>query len=170
MKNILVALAILLTSVNLQAQTKVGTIDAEFILAQMPEAKTVEEEIKTYNIKLQEELQNTIKKYEEMVAAYQTNNATLTEEEKVAKESEIISVENDIKNFRQKATVLMQVRRNELTQPLYMKIDAAMKTIIEKEKYTQIFNTSINGMAYADEKFDITDAVLAKLGIELPKE
>ncbi len=170
MKNILVALAILLTSVSLNAQTKVGTIDAEFILAQMPETKTVEEDIKAYNLKLQEELQNTIKKYEELVAAYQTDNATLTEEEKAAKESEIISVENDIKNFRQKATVLMQVRRNELTQPLYMKIDAAMKTIIEKEKYTQIFNTSINGMAYADEKFDITDAVLAKLGIELPKE
>ncbi len=170
MKNILVALAILLTSVSLNAQTKVGTIDAEFILAQMPETKTVEEDIKAYNLKLQEELQNTIKKYEELVAAYQTDNATLTEEEKAAKESEIISVENDIKNFRQKATVLMQVRRNELTQPLYMKIDAAMKTIIEKEKYTQIFNTSINGMAYADENFDITDAVLAKLGIELPKE
>ncbi len=170
MKNILVALAILLTSVSLNAQTKVGTIDAEFILAQMPETKTVEEDIKAYNLKLQEELQNTIKKYEELVAAYQTDNATLTEEDKAAKESEIISVENDIKNFRQKATVLMQVRRNELTQPLYMKIDAAMKTIIEKEKYTQIFNTSINGMAYADEKFDITDAVLAKLGIELPKE
>lgn len=170
MKNILVALAILLTSVSLNAQTKVGTIDAEFILAQMPETKTVEEDIKAYNLKLQEELQNTIKKYEELVAAYQTDNATLSEEEKGTKESEIISVENDIKNFRQKATVLMQVRRNELTQPLYMKIDAAMKTIIEKEKYTQIFNTSINGMAYADEKFDITDAVLAKLGIELPKE
>ncbi len=170
MKNILVALAILLTSVSLNAQTKVGTIDAEFILAQMPETKTVEEDIKAYNLKLQEELQNTIKKYEELVAAYQTDNATLTEEDKAAKESEIISVENDIKNFRQKATVLMQVRRNELTQPLYMKIDAAMKTIIEKEKYTQIFNTSINGMAYADEKFDITDAVLVKLGIELPKE
>lgn len=170
MKNILVALAILLTSVSLNAQTKVGTIDAEFILAQMPETKTVEEDIKAYNLKLQEELQNTIKKYEELVAAYQTDNATLTEEDKAAKESEIISVENDIKNFRQKATVLMQVRRNELTQPLYMKIDAAMKTIIEKEKYTQIFNTSINGMAYADEKFDITDAVLTKLGIELPKE
>ncbi len=170
MKNVLVALAILISSFSLQAQSKVGTIDAEFILSQMPEISSVEEGIKTYNNKLQEDLQTTIKKYEEMVASYQTNSATFTDEEKAAKESEIISVENDIKNFRQKASALMQIRRNELTQPLYMKMDAAMKTIIEKEKYTQVFNTSINGMAYADEKYDITEAVMKNLGIEMPTE
>ncbi len=170
MKNILLAFAILITSISIQAQTKVGTIDAEFILSQMPEIATVDEGINTYNSKLQEDLQTTIQKYEELVASYQTNNATFTEEEKKAKESEIISVENDIKNFRQKASALMQIRRNELTQPLYLKIDAAMKVIIEKEKYTQVFNTSVNGMAYADEKYDITDAVMKNLGIEIPKE
>ncbi len=170
MKNILLAIAIFITSLSFQAQTKVGTIDAEFILSQMPEVITVEEGLKTYNTKLQEDLQVTIKKYENLVANYQTNSATFTEEEKATKESEIISLENDIKNFRQKASVLMQVRRNELTQPLYLKIDEAMKVIIAEEKYTQIFNTSINGMAYADEKYDITEAVLKKLGIELPKE
>jgi len=170
MRNIFLALAILITSFSLQAQTKVGTIDAEFILSQMPEIATVEDGIKTYNAKLQEDLQTTIKKYEEIIASYQANNATFTEEEKATKESEIISLENDIKNFRQKASVLMQVRRNELTQPLYEKMDVAMKAVIEKEKYTQIFNTSINGMAYADEKYDITEAVMKNLGIVMPKE
>lgn len=170
MKNILLALAIFITSINIQAQTKVGTIDAEYILAQMPEISTVEEGIKTYNTKLQEDLQASIAKYEELVASYQANNATFTEEEKSTKESEIISIENDIKSFRQKASALMQIRRNELTQPLYLKIDEAMKAIIAEENYTQIFNTSINGLAYADERYDITDAVMKKLGIEIPKE
>lgn len=170
MKNILLALAIFITSICAQAQTKVGTIDAEFILAQMPEIGTVEEGLKTYNTKLQEDMQASIAKYEELVASYQANNSTFTEEEKSTKESEIISIENDIKSFRQKASALMQIRRNELTQPLYLKIDEAMKAIIAEQNYTQIFNTSVNGLAYADEKYDITDAVLKKLGIELPKE
>ena len=59
----------------------------------------------------------------------------------------------------------MQIRNNELTQPLYLKIDEAMKTIIAEQGYTQILNTSANGLAYADEKYDITDAVIKKLGI-----
>ncbi|WP_029331511.1 OmpH family outer membrane protein [Gillisia marina] len=170
MKNILLALAIFITSLSVQAQTKVGTIDAEFILSQMPEAITVDESLKTYNTKLQEDLQTTVKKYEDLVANYQTNSTTFTEEEKTTKESEIIGLENDIKSFRQKASTLMQIRRNELTQPLYLKIDEAMRLIVAEQNYTQIFNTSINGMAYADEKYDITEAVMKKLGIELPKE
>jgi len=170
MKNVLLALAIFITSLSVQSQTKVGTIDAEFIMSQMPEVATVEEGLKTYNTKLQEDLQATVKKYEDLVANYQANSTTFTEEEKATKESEIIALETDIKSFRQKASTLMQIRRNELTQPLYIKIDEAMKVIVSEEKYTQIFNTSINGMAYADEKYDITEAVMKKLGIELPKE
>tara|TARA_R100000935_G_scaffold10034_2_gene20018 strand:- start:84 stop:596 length:513 start_codon:yes stop_codon:yes gene_type:complete len=170
MKNIVLALAIFITGISLQAQSKIGTIDAEFILGQMPEIPTVEESLKTYNLKLQEDLQVTLKKYEELIADYKSNSTTFTEEIKVEKESEILSLENDIKNFRQKASVLIQVKRNELTQPLYEKINTAMRTIVAEQKYTQIFNTSVNGLAYSDEKFDITQAVMTKLGIEMPKE
>ncbi|MFO8146438.1 MAG: OmpH family outer membrane protein [Bacteroidota bacterium] len=167
MKNIILVLAILITGTSLHAQTKVGTIDADFILQQMPEMVQVQEDMKTYNTELQENLQSTIKSYEELIAAYQAAVDTFTEEEKQSKEDEIIALENEIKNFRQKASVLMQIRNNELTQPLYMKIDEAMKAIIAEQGYTQILNTSANGLAYADEKYDITDAVMQKLGITI---
>ncbi|MFN4764433.1 OmpH family outer membrane protein [Gillisia sp. Q332] len=165
MKNIILVLAILITGTSLHAQTKVGTIDADFILQQMPEMVQVQEDMKTYNTELQENLQSTIKNYEELVAAYQANVATFTEEEKKSKEDEIITLENEIKNFRQKASVLMQMRNNELTQPLYLQIDEAMKAIISEQGYTQILNTSANGLAYADEKYDITESVMKKMGI-----
>lgn len=165
MKNIVLVLAILITGTSLNAQTKVGTIDAEFILQQMPEMVQVQEDMKTYNTELQEDLQSSVKNYEELIAAYQANVETFTEEEKQSKENEIIALEDEIKNFRQKASVLMQIRNNELTQPLYLKIDEAMKAIIAEQGYTQILNTSANGLAYADEKYDITDAVMKKLGI-----
>ncbi|MGM1055067.1 MAG: OmpH family outer membrane protein [Bacteroidota bacterium] len=167
MKNIILVLAILITGTSLHAQTKVGTIDADFILQQMPEMVQVQEDMKTYNTELQENLQSTIKSYEELIAAYQAAVDTFSEEEKQSKEDEIIALENEIKNFRQKASVLMQIRNNELTQPLYMKIDEAMKAIIAEQGYTQILNTSANGLAYADEKYDITDAVMKKLGITI---
>jgi outer membrane protein len=165
MKKFILALAVILSTTCIQAQTKVGTIDADYILGQMPEISLVEEGLKTYNTELQAELQTTIKKYEELIAAYQAENSTFTEEVKTSKESEIMEVENEIKNFRQKASVLIQMKRNELTQPFYVKIDEAMKAVITAQAYTQIFNTSTNGLAFSDPKFDITDAVLEKLGI-----
>ncbi len=165
MKKFILALAVVLSATCLQAQTKVGTIDADYILGQMPEISTVEEGLKTYNTELQAELQTSIKKYEELIAAYQAGSATFEEAEKTSKESEIMEVENEIKNFRQKASVLVQMRRNELTQPFYLKIDEAMKVVISAQGYTQIFSSNANGLAFSDPKFDITDAVLEKLGI-----
>src|SRR5690606_1835286 len=167
MRNLFLALLLLFTAVNVQSQTKVVVIYAEYILAQLPEIKTVEDGLKTYNTELQDELQNSIKKYEELIKDYQATNTTLPEDEKVAKENEIIGMENDIQNYRQKATVLMQLRRNELTKPLYEKIDGAMKQVIAEQKYTQIINANANSLAYADPEYDITDAVLAKLGIKV---
>jgi outer membrane protein len=165
MKKFILALAVVLSATCLQAQTKVGTIDADYILAQMPEISKVEDGLKTYNTELQAELETSIKKYEALVAAYQADSATYEEAEKTSKESAIMEVENEIKNFRQKASVLIQMRRNELTKPFYLKIDEAMNTVISAQGFTQIFNSNSNGLAFADPKFDITDAVLEKLGI-----
>ncbi len=152
----------------MQAQTKVGTIDVEFILSQLPEISTVDESMKEYNTSLQEELQKTVTKYEDLIADYQSTSTTLSEEDRKAKETEIIGLENDIKNFRQKASVLMNMRRNELTNPLYDKIDVAMKEVIAEQKYTQVINTSSNALAFASPEYDITNAVLLKLGITAP--
>lgn len=169
MKKIILLLALLLVGISSQAQTKTGTIDAEYILSLMPEISQVETNLQEYNKQLQEELQQTIKKYEDLVTEYQANAATYSEEEKAKKESEIIALENEIKNFRQKASVLIQMRRNELTQPLYQKIDEAMQTVIREQNYTHIFNLSGaggNNIAFADPNFDITAAVMAKLNIK----
>lgn len=168
MKNIILLVLFVFAAVTGQAQTKVGIIDADFILAQMPEIKTVDDNLKTYSTELQAELQNTVKKYEELIKDYQATNTTLPEDQKIAKENEIITMENDIQNYRQKATVLMQLRRNELTKPLYEKIDGAMKQVIAEQKYTHIINASANSLAYSDPNYDITDAVLAKMGIKVP--
>lgn len=165
MKNIFLALAIIFSSSLLQAQTKVGTIDAEFILQQMPEITQVQEGVKEYNTQLQGDLETTIKNYENLVAAYQTNIAAFTEEEKKSKENEIIGLEDEIKNFRQKASVLMQMKNNELTQPLYEKINEAMRAVIAEQGYTQILNSSANGLAFSAEEYDITEAVMKKMGI-----
>lgn len=163
-----ILILLVLTGVTTQAQTKVGTIDVEFILSQLPEITTVDEGMKEYNTSLQEELQKTVTKYEDLIADYQATSTTLSEEERKAKETEIIGLENDIKNFRQKASVLMNIKRNELTNPLYDKIDAAMKEVIDEQKYTQVINTSSNALAFASPEYDITDAVLLKFGITVP--
>lgn len=167
MKKIILVFSFALLSISAFAQSKVGTIDADYILAQMPEMTTVDEGMEIYNQDLQKELQTTVKKYEALVKDYQENNTTFTEEDKAAKENEIINLENDIKNFRQKATVMMQMKRNELTQPLYERINESMLQVIQEENYTQIFHSGGNNLAFSSQDYDITMKVLKKMGIEV---
>ncbi|NJW53994.1 OmpH family outer membrane protein [Salinimicrobium oceani] len=167
MKKVFLIFGLALLSFSAFAQSKVGTIDADYILSQMPEMATVNEGLKAYNEELQKELQTNVQNYESLVKDYQANSTSLADEEKANKETEIITLENDIKNFRQKATVMMQMKRNELTQPLYKLINEAMLQVIQEEKYTQIFHSGGNDLAFSSQEYDITMKVLKKMGIEV---
>lgn len=152
------------------SQTKVGTIDADYILNQMPEMSQVKGGLEDYNKELQGNLDQTIKQYDTLVKDYQLKNKDFNEEQRQSKEGEIIELENQIKGFRQRAQVMMQMRRNELTKPLYQKIDAAMKEVIQEENYTQIFHAGSNNLAFSAEQYDITKKVMKKLGLKIPEE
>ena len=167
MKKYILAFSFTIISLSAVAQTKVGTIDAEYILSQMPEMTTVNEGIQAYNQELQKELETDVTNYETLVKDYQANSTTFSEEDKKAKETEIIALENNIKGFRQKAGVMMQMKRNELTQPLYEKINAAMLEVVNEENFTQIFHAGGASLAFSAEDYDITMKVLKKLGIEV---
>ena len=169
MKRLFLIAALSLLSFNSFAQTKVGTIDADFILTQLPEMAQVNEGLKEYNTELQKELETSARKYESLVKDYQENSTTFTEDQKKEKETEIIGLENDLKSFRQKATVMMQMKRNDLTQPLYEKINTAMMQVIQEEKYTHVFHAGGNNIAFAADEFDITEKVMKKMGLETKK-
>lgn len=165
MKKLIALFSLVLLSYSSFAQTKVGTIDAEYILTQLPEMTQVNEGLKAYNEELQKNLETSIQEYETLAKDYQENNTTFTDEVKKTKEGKLISLENEIKGFRQKASVMIQMKRNELTQPLYEKINEAMLQVIKEENYTQILHAGGNVLAFAAEEYDITNKVMAKLGI-----
>ena len=166
MKRLSLAILMMLVAFSSNAQSKIGTIDAEYILSQLPETVEVNNSLKTYNEELQADLNSTIQEYEGLVNEYQESVASLEEEAKKEKENKIIELENSIKGFRQKASVMMQMKRNELNGPLYEKIDAAMQKIISAEGYTQIFHSGASGLAFSRAEDDITEKVMKELGVE----
>ncbi len=165
MKQFSIGLLLLFVGFAAQAQSKVGTIDAEYILAQMPESTSINKQLEDYNKELQGELQNNINQYQTLVKEYQASTDSLTDASRKEKESKIMELENDIKNFRQKASVMIQMKRNELTGPLYEKIDVALKKVIADEGYTQIFHASASDLAYSRPEDDITDKVMKIMGV-----
>ncbi|MGW1453405.1 OmpH family outer membrane protein [Salegentibacter agarivorans] len=161
-------IAFLTFSIFASAQTKVGTIDTDYILSQMPQMEAVNKGLETYDKELQQDFQANVKQYDTLVKTYQANAESLAAEARQESESKIIELENQIKQFRQRAQLMMQMRRNELTNPLYKKIDAAMRAVIDEEGFTQILHAGGNSIAFSAEEYDITEKVMNKMGIEIP--
>ncbi len=167
MKKIAVCILVLIASLQLNAQSKTGTIDTEYILSQMPELTKVQEDLKAYNTKLEGELKVKVDEYQAKVKQYQEKVASFTEPMKKTKQEEIINLENDIAKFRQNGTQLVQLEQNRLLQPLYQKIGKALEEVAKAEKYTQVFTITTSGLAYVDPNYDVTKTVMTKLGIKV---
>jgi outer membrane protein len=59
-------------------------------------------------------------------------------------------------------------RRNaELTQPVLDKINSVIAEIAQEEGYTYVFDAVAGNIAYADTKYDLTDAVVEELNKEV---
>lgn len=166
-KKIIFPVLLLLISININAQTKVGTIDTDYVLAKMPEFKKVQEDLNAYGAKLQADLKVKTDDYQAKIKSYQEGVSQMTEPMKKLKQDEIIALENDITKFRQNASQLIPLEENRLLQPLYEKIGSALEEVAKEEGFTQVLTMNNSGLAYIDPKFDLTETVLTKLGIPL---
>ena len=167
MKNIIILLFAILTSFQINAQSKVGTIDIEYILSVMPQLEQVNNDIKAYSEELENQSQIKITNYNALVKVYQEKEASYDEALKKERQDEIIALEQDIQKFQKNASSLVQIRQNELANPLYQSIGEALNIVAEEGKFTQVFTIN-NTIAYLDPDLDITLAVIEKMGIVLP--
>ncbi|MGB7842805.1 MAG: OmpH family outer membrane protein, partial [Salinimicrobium sp.] len=103
--------------------------------------------------------------YQNLVKEYQAKQNEYSETEKKQKGEEIVTIENELKGYNQKLPLMIQLKRNELTKPLYERINEAMMKVIESEGYTHIMHAGGNNLAFAAEEYDITDEVMTALGI-----
>jgi outer membrane protein len=159
-------IAILFVGFSVNSQTKLGTIDVDYIVAKMPQLKLVQERLKSYGLKLDSINNKKIKEYDSKIKAYNTDLKTLSEAAKKIRANEINILNQEISKFRQNGSKLMQLRKDDFMRPLYKKITELTAAIAKEKGYSQILTTNASNFAYLDEKHDITKLVLTKLGIK----
>lgn len=165
MKYFYISLIALMSSVTLMGQTsKVGTIDVDYILSKLPELAQVRSGVEAYGKELDTELGGKLAKYDSLIQGYNANQATYGDAIKKTKQNEIIALEQEMEKFRQNSLQLIQLKRDELMQPLYKKVGEALEVVAQEGGYTQVL-TSNNTVAYLDPQFDLTLAVMKKLGL-----
>ncbi len=163
----LLKIAIFLMSITAFSQTsKVGTIDVDFILSKMPELAGVQEQVDAYGKELDADLKQKLDAYTAEINKFKEGQNTMTLNQRRTAQDSIIAMETDINKYQQTANQMLALKREEFLQPLYKKIGDELEKIAQAEGYTQIIQRNGN-LIYIDNRFDVTLAVIAALGIEL---
>jgi len=174
MRTLLVALFCgLLITANAQntdhPAQKIGYAESDYIMSQLPEAKKIESELTTHGTQLQNQLKAKYDDIQARMKAYQGMPATTPDAIKADKEREIASLQENYQKFQQDAQSSYQKKQTDLLDPIYKKIGKAIEEVAKENGYTFIINPQLPSggdiLLFSDEKFNISDLVLKKLGV-----
>ena len=168
MKHLLLSLLFVFSAVSAQ-ESKVGTIDIDYILGLMPELSAVQEQVTAYQTELSEGYAEKRSTYEKALQNYRDNESLLTLMQKKTKEDSLMVMQNELGQYQQNGNQLLALRQEDFMQPLYTKVGRSLERVAEAGGYTQVLLRD-NNVVYIDNRFDLTLAVLKDLGIEVPKE
>ncbi|GGE42519.1 OmpH family outer membrane protein [Psychroflexus planctonicus] len=164
MKNILLAVLLFTFSIGF-SQSKVGTINTDVILSQMPELEGVETEMKKYGTELDQKMRDKYAEYQKLVAEFTDNEDEMNDVIKKFKQNELADLEEDIQTMQESSQQKMRAKQEELLRPLYTKIGNAIEVIVEDENFTQIFNEGSN-LIYISPEYDVTEKAMKILGLD----
>ena len=113
----LLKIAFLFLCVTGFAQSKVGTIDVDYIISQMPELSSVQKQIEDYGNGLDSNLLKKLAEYQSAIDKYKTDEFSLTINQKKGRQDSIIAMENDIQKFQQNGNQLIVLKQEEYLKP-----------------------------------------------------
>lgn len=153
-----------------QAQQKIGYVDSQYILEQMPEYETVQQKLDRLEQQWEQELQKMQEEVDKLFEEYQARELLYTEQERKRKREEIRQKEQELQTFRQNhfgPEGQLYQRQQQLMRPIQEKILAAIDEIARQESYDYVFDKSGDFLfLFAREQHNVSDLVLAELGID----
>lgn len=162
-----------LSTSTLQAQ-KIAYMDLEAAIAMMPETKTAEQTLQTFQQKLGQGLQATDQYLRSLISEYQELAAVegTTEADLKPKEDKIRDLQAELQKKQSESQQQFANKQAEVMAPILEKLEKAMKDYANANGYTYVLNTSSNGTSiilHGVDSDNITKVVLEKLGVKIPE-
>jgi outer membrane protein len=157
-----------------RAQQKIGYVDSEYILNQMPEYATVQQKLDELEQQWRTEIQQKQKEVQKLEQEFEARELLYTEEERKEKRRAIQTARKEVERLRQKyfgPEGQLYTRQQELMRPLQERILKATESVATTEGYDYVVDKKGEVLfLYAQEEHDLSDRVLRELGITIDQE
>ena len=164
-KNYFFILLFLITYlVSAQRSVKIGYIDTEYILENLPEYNQVSDRLEEKAAGWKKEVEDRSRKIEQKKEALNSERILLTNEMIDEIEEEITLDEEELSEYQQKRFGPrgdLIIQKQQLIQPIQDQIFNAIRELAESKNYDFIFDKSADiVMLYSDKRFDVSDQIL----------
>ena len=164
-KNYFFILLFLITHlVSAQRSVKIGYIDTEYILENLPEYNQVSDRLEEKAAGWKKEIEDRSRKIEQKKEALNSERILLTNEMIDEIEEEITLDEEELSEYQQKRFGPrgdLIIQKQQLIQPIQDQIFNAIRELAESKNYDFIFDKSADiVMLYSDKRFDVSDQIL----------
>ena len=169
-KNIISVIIIMITTGTFlySQELKIGYVDSQVILTQLPAAIKAQGDLDAITNFWASQLDSMTLSYQQGLADYQKQAGTMTDEQKLTRQQQLIAMEQNILDFRNKKfsqqSGEIYKKQEEIFAPVKQKIYEAIEVVAKEEGMKFIFDKSGDILLlYADAGFDVTFKVLDKL-------
>ncbi len=163
-KFILIALLMGL-GIQAQAQQKIAHIDIQKVLAEMPEYKQAQAELKQLYQTYQKEFEQMQKEYYDKLQKYQQEAGQVTQEENQRRAQELQQMEKSILEAQQRIQEDLAKKEAEKMKNIQDKLMKAIEAVAAEKGYDYVLDSSAPSAVLVARGPDIYNDVKKKLGI-----
>ena len=150
-----------------QRSVRIGYIDTEYILQNVPEYQNATSQLETKVDKWKKEIEKRLNDLDLKKKQLSSESVLLTPELIQERQEEIDIEENEILDYQQKRfgpNGDLMIQRQQLMQPIQDQIFTAVQEIAANKKYDFVFDKSADVvMLYSADRYDISDQVLRSI-------
>ncbi len=160
---------VVLTGQNSMAQTyKFGHVNSDELIQALPDFDSAKVKLEKFQKELVNYLDLMSVEYNNKQEAYNKDSKTLTELVRKTKETELQDLGRKIQEFQTNAQTQMQDKQVEFFQPVYARVDKAVKDVGKENGFLYIFDVAKGALLYFDESksTNVMPLCRAKLGLK----
>jgi outer membrane protein len=147
---------------------KFGHINSDELIQSMPEYDSATVKLEKFRKELLNALDLMTVEFNTKNDSYQKESKNLSDIVKQTKEQELIDMQKRIQDFQNNAQQQLQNKQTEVFQPIYVKVDKAIKDIGKENGFLYVFDVAKGALLYFDEakSINVLSLVKTKLGLK----
>ena len=165
---LIICFAVIMTA-NSYAQKssiKIGIVDVETIVKEMPEAAEADKNLKDITQKFRDSLLAIQKAYTDKFQLFEKQKAMMTPDQQQKEQEALKNLEMQYAKFQEEKfgnQGEIVVMREKFLEPIRTKVKTAITAVAKEENMNLVLDKNSPNLLYAEDEFDITYKVLDKI-------